>query len=268
MTDRDDDQALNRFYRDRSGEEPPAALDRVIRDRARREARREAQPPAGETPSRPWLRVGRWSGLATAAVLVLALATVLRIEDPVPSPSPRDDSAFIDGESPDASATAPEAIADTAAGHAPSAGAAAAAAAAEAAPQRAAGRPTVPQREVTALKGSAPLRAPQEPAAPAGADRSEARVAREQPATAAASCPAARTLTTASGDRYRLCSGSAGTTLRHDGCATPWPLPPDGEVAAGQFGIRLAAGGETATLYCRDGRWDLEPGPERLPPAR
>jgi len=255
MTDRDDDEALKRLYRDRSREEPPAALDREILDRARREtrqeARRETRPSGSGARSRPWLRAGRWSGLATAAVLVLALATLLRIDDPLPTLSPRDDTTALDGKRADASAAASDSaiVADSTDGRALSQ---AAETAAEAAPQRAAGRHGGPQPKGTALQGSTPVRA-----------------ARELPATAAGSCPAARTLTTTSGDRYRLCSDRGGTTLRHHGCADPWPAPPDGDVTAGQFGVRLADGdGREATVYCRDGRWDLEPGPERQPPER
>ena len=73
--------ALNR-------EQPPELLDRAVLGAARR-----AAAASGRHQSRPWFRHRRWlGGLATAAVIVLALTLVIEqgVEAPTPPPSRSD----------------------------------------------------------------------------------------------------------------------------------------------------------------------------------
>jgi len=309
MTDRDHDDALKRLYQDHGGEEPPAALDRLIRDRARREAGPDARPAAAVPTARRWRHAGRWSGLAAAAVVVLALGIVLRAPDPVPSFELSDDatrgatgrtadtlmsadaatSAEVATPTDEAPADAGAALSGQAKADGPTGTPGRTSALAQGAGQAlsvprngAALRETLsaPVSQDPApgpvAKEPTPAPAPQEPAAlfaappaastPAGAERREEVLIEERTARVAGPCGAARTLSTASDERYRLCSGNGGVTLRHDGCAEPWPVPPGTDVTAGQFGVGLARAGEAATVYCRDGQWLVEPGPERTPP--
>ena len=103
MTDRDtEDDPLSRLYRERSAEQPPAAVDRAILDHARQAAHRSADARAAS----PGHGVRRWSGLAAAAVVVLAVAVLLRVPDPVPDlesaalPAPERDRSARDADAP------------------------------------------------------------------------------------------------------------------------------------------------------------------------
>ena len=71
-----------------SREEPPELLDQAVLGAARR-----ATAASGRRQSRPWFRRRRWlGGLATAAVIVLALTLVIEqdVEAPAPPPSRSD----------------------------------------------------------------------------------------------------------------------------------------------------------------------------------
>jgi len=74
MTSQTDKETLERLYRDQEPIEPPAGLDRMIRARAEQalEQGRRVRPL-------PWM-----GGLATAAVLVLAVTVVIQMPEPAP----------------------------------------------------------------------------------------------------------------------------------------------------------------------------------------
>ncbi len=74
MNSQADQDRLERLYQDQTPIEPPAGLDRMIRARAEQAIEQEKR-----IKSLPWM-----GGLATAAVLVLAVAVVIQMPEPTP----------------------------------------------------------------------------------------------------------------------------------------------------------------------------------------
>jgi cytoskeletal protein RodZ len=74
MTSPRDKDPLDRLYQDQPPLEPPAGLDRMIRARAEQAVEKDQRPR-----TLPWM-----GGLATAAVLVLAVSVVIQMPEPRP----------------------------------------------------------------------------------------------------------------------------------------------------------------------------------------
>jgi len=115
-----DDEKVAQRYRELGAEEPPRALDDAILAAARREA--AARPGALQARSS---RQRWYAPLATAAVLVLAVAVTLNmqiekpgVESPVQQPVPRAEQPAAKPSSPEAQAP-PRAVADDVARAAP-----------------------------------------------------------------------------------------------------------------------------------------------------
>ncbi len=256
MSDADEEQ-LRDLYRAGADEQPSAELDRRILAAAaaatRQRQRRRWLPGSG----------GPLAGLATAAVVVLAVAVLVR-QNESPTSVPEALQAVPEAlqavpeapQAPAAESKARRATGDADAS-APVPPAALGAAAAEREVHRAAG-----VEPAEALADNAPARA--DAGAAAGGPEAELQepVARQETVAAEGRVEAARRDRTEA-DRPALqaipATAPARTAFAAAGCAEPYPLPDGSTVRTLDGDLEVSVGGERWTLRCVDGAWVREP---------
>jgi hypothetical protein len=217
MSDRDQkDEALEALYRE-GAEEPPPELDRLILAAAERAGRRRA---GGWRTS---IGTGPLAGLATAAVLVLAVAVLL--QSPPAPPVEQRVAAPAVSKSRDMGADATASNTEAAQG------------AGEQALRRSAPDSVADQALEEVMVGGSRREQTAEYEAPASL------VAAPRGAPAQPPPPAVPVST---------------VSFRAPGCAEPYPLPDGAVVETADDGLAIRMDGATFTLRCADGVWVRE----------
>ncbi|MEQ8859535.1 MAG: hypothetical protein RIC56_12880 [Pseudomonadales bacterium] len=239
--DQDDDRRLGDLYRRAADDQPPAELDQRIL---------AAAAAAGQRRRSRWLPGrGPLAGLATAAVVVLAVTLLLRqTEPPLPAEASGRERA-----APAASPLRQEARVAEPAANAPAvrpaAGPAAAADEAEARPERKAALADSRSNDTGRTAAAPPRRE-----IPASASQAPAQAEEIETVEALADGSAAPGLS--GGALVRRAAAFAAPD-----CAETFPLPDGATLRIHDGGLEVSVNGERWALRCVDGVWQREAEP-------